>query len=76
MHKHVGNKQKMSTKEFELIFGIISLLVSLIWGFYEIKDWSRMKKDDYFLKSLSIKVIGGLVVFFMVGIAGIYRYFF
>tara|TARA_B110000914_G_scaffold59055_1_gene51233 strand:+ start:748 stop:978 length:231 start_codon:yes stop_codon:yes gene_type:complete len=75
MHKHVGNKQKMSTEEFELIFGIMSLLVSLIWGFYEIKDWNRMKKDDYILKSLSIKVIGGLLVFFMIGIAGIYRYF-
>ena len=53
----------------------MSLLVSLIWGFYEIKDWNRMKKDDYILKSLSIKVIGGLLVFFMIGIAGIYRYF-
>jgi hypothetical protein len=65
----------MSTEEFELIFGIMSLLVSLIWGFYEIKDWNRMKKDDYILKSRSIKVIGGLLVFFMIGIAGIYRYF-
>jgi len=66
----------MSTKEFELIFGIISLLVSITWGFYEIKDWNRMKKDDYMLKRFSIKIIGGLLVFFIIGIAGIYRYFF
>jgi hypothetical protein len=65
----------MSTKEFELIFGILCLLLSIIWGFFEIKDWNRMKKDDYMLKSYSIEIITGLIVFFMIGVAGIYRYF-
>ena len=65
----------MDRKEFELIFGILSLLVSIIWGYYEIKDWNKMKKDNYIRKSYSIKIIGGLIVFFMIGIAGIYRYF-
>ena len=65
----------MNTKEFELIFGIICLLISIIWGYYEIKDWNRMKKDDYMLKSFSINIIVGLIAFFMIGIAGIYRYF-
>jgi hypothetical protein len=65
----------MSTKEFELIFGILCLLISIIWGFFEIKDWNRMKKDDYMLKSYSIEIITGLIVFFMIGVAGIYRYF-
>jgi len=72
----VGNKQKMDKKEFELIFGILSLLASIIWGYYEIKAWNKMKKNDYMLKSFSIEVITGLIVFFMIGIAGIYRYFF
>jgi len=65
----------MDRKEFELIFGILSLLVSIIWGYYEIKSWIKMKKDDYMSKSYSIEIIGGLIAFFMIGIAGIYRYF-
>ncbi|QCX39041.1 hypothetical protein FF125_11570 [Aureibaculum algae] len=65
----------MERKEFELIFGILSLLVSIIWGYYKIKDWNRMKKDNHIRKSYSIQIIGGLIVFFMIGIVGIYRYF-
>ncbi|MCL8009569.1 hypothetical protein M8845_19280 [Gelidibacter japonicus] len=62
----------MSTKEFELIFGILCLLISIIWGYYEIKDWNKTKKDDYIIKSFSIEIIGGLIAFFMIGIAGIW----
>ncbi|SFU45448.1 hypothetical protein SAMN05216480_10433 [Pustulibacterium marinum] len=65
----------MNTKEFELILGILCLLMSIFWGYYEIKDWNKMRKDDYMLKSSSIKIIGALIAFFMIGIAGIYRYF-
>lgn len=65
----------MSRKEFELIFGILCLLISIIWGYYEIRDWNKMKKDDYMLKSFSIEIFSGLIVFFVIGIIGIYRYF-
>lgn len=64
----------MNTKEFELIIGIVCLLISIIWGFYEIKVWNKTKEDDYMLKSNSIQIIAGLTIFFMIGIAGIYRY--
>lgn len=65
----------MDRKEFELIFGILSLLVSIILGYYEIKAWNKIKKDDYTLKSYSIKVIGAIIIFLMIGFVGIYRYF-
>ena len=71
----MATSKEMNEKEYELIFGIICLLVSFIWGYYEIKDWNKMKKDDYMLKSYSIEIIGGLIAFFMIGVAGIYRYF-
>ena len=71
----MATSKEMNEKEYELIFGIICLLVSIIWGYYEIKDWNKMKKDDYMLKSYSIEIIGGLIAFFMIGVAGIYRYF-
>lgn len=66
----------MTRREFELIFGLIFFLISIIYGFYKIKDWRKIQKDDYMLKSFSIKTIGGLVVFFIIGVVGIYRYFF
>ena len=66
----------MNTKEFELIFGLLCLLISIIWGFHLIKEWNNTKKNDYMMKSFSIELIGGLIIFFMIGIAGIYRYFF
>jgi len=63
----------MNIKEKELLIGLISLAVSILWGIKEIKDWNKL--DNWWLKSYSIEIIGGLIIFFMIGIAGIYRYF-
>ncbi|WP_430907514.1 hypothetical protein [Maribacter sp. 2-571] len=63
----------MNHKEYELLIGIVSLIVSVAWGYKEIKEYNDL--EDYWLKSYSIEIIGGLVCFFLIGIAGIYRYF-
>ncbi len=65
----------MNDREFELIIGIISLTVSILLGLREIRIWKSLEKDDYMLKSFSIKKIGAIVGLFLVGIAGIYRYY-
>ena len=65
----------MERKEFEFVFGIICLLLSIIWGYYEIKAWNKIKNDDYMMKSFSIEFFGAIIMFFIIGIVGIYRYF-
>jgi hypothetical protein len=64
----------MNRKEFEFIFGIICLLIALILAFREIKKWRELDEQDYILKSNSIKKIGAIIVFILIGIVGIYRY--
>jgi len=62
-------------KEYELILGILSLIISILLGVREINNLMKIKKNDFMLKSISIKKIGAIMVFFIVGIVGIYRYF-
>lgn len=64
----------MDREEFELIIGLLCLLISIFWGYSEIKEWNKTDKDDYMLKSSSIKILSGLIIFFLIGIIGIYRY--
>jgi len=45
-------------------------------GFREVRKWNAIDKDDYTLKSFSIKKIGAILGLFIVGIVGLYRYFY
>ena len=63
----------MNTNEKELLIGLISLVVSIVWGIKEFRDWKKL--DNWWLKSYGIEIIGGLVILFLIGIAGVYRYF-
>tara|TARA_R110002072_G_C7766330_1_gene518772 strand:+ start:180 stop:380 length:201 start_codon:yes stop_codon:yes gene_type:complete len=65
----------MNNREFEIIFGIICMIISILLGLREIKIWNNLEKEDYILKSFSVKKIGAIIGLFLVGIAGIYRYF-
>ncbi len=65
----------MNSREFEIVFGIICLIISILLGLREYKNWNSLEKDDYILKSFSVKKIGAIIGLFLVGIAEIYRYF-
>ena len=65
----------MDNKEFELLLGIVSLIISLLFGYREIKNWNSIEKDDYMLKSFSVEKTVGIIGLFLVGIVIIYRYF-
>ena len=64
----------MSDKEYELILGILCLILSIILFYIEIKEWLEMDKKDYMRKSYKIKILTGAVIFMIAGIVGIYRY--
>lgn len=66
----------MNHNEFELILGILCLILSFILFYLEIKEWKNIEIKDYMLKANSIKIISGAIVFLIAGIAGIYRYLF
>ena len=51
------------------------MIISILLGLREIKIWNNLEKEDYILKSFSVKKIGAIIGLFLVGIAGIYRYF-
>ncbi|CAL65916.1 membrane protein [Christiangramia forsetii KT0803] len=69
------SKEKMSNKEYELILGILCLILSFILLYIEIKDWLQIDKKDYMRKSYKIEIITGAAIFMITGITGIYRYF-
>ena len=71
-----SNGYIMGKGGFELIIGILGLAVSSIWGFHEIRDYMRSKRGANMRRSPGVETLAGLVIFFLLGIAGICAYFF
>ena len=65
----------MDSIEMEMLGGLICLAVSILLGYREYLNWKSIERNDYILKSNSIKKIGGIIIFFIIGISLIYRYF-
>lgn len=53
--------------------GILALILASILFSYEIKRYSKLEENDYIRKSFSIKRIGAVFVFLIIGIVMIYR---
>ena len=66
----------MSDKEFELILGILFLILSIILFVIEIKDWKKLNKKDFIRKSFKVNILTSSYAFFIGGLIGISRYFF
>jgi len=65
----------MNNKELELLFGAICFVVAIILGVREYRIWNTLQNDDWILKSLSFKKIGGIVGLCIIGLLTFYRYF-
>lgn len=57
----------------KLLLGILIIILTLFFIGFELKKYSKLKKKDYMRKSLSVKTIGAVIIFIVIGIMMIYR---